>query len=432
MKLSIFNSIIIINNKHTLLYNSFTGKFLVIRKQILELKNLFPDKLKRNNIVLYNQLLEAGMIVESHIDEVALLKLRIDNADYNYNEFILHINPTLDCNFRCWYCYENHILNSKMNNTILNATLTFITSILHKSSIKTFELGFFGGEPLLHFNDIAKKIIIHSRLLCEQLNKELHIHFTSNGSLLNDDIIQFLSQSPCGFQITLDGDKSSHDKIRFNKDNSGSFDTIIKNIYNLINAQINVIVRINYTSKNINTISKIFDYFSNINESQKKFIKFDFQRVWQDKSCCVDETEEKIKEIRHKFKASNFIVLTNYIPHDVRDSCYGDKINHVLINFNGDIFGCTARDFTNKNRIGFIDALGNIHYDTMIIDKRNNSKLSKSVCKTCRIAPICGGGCKQRGLEAFNSKECTFNYTEEEIDNIILEIFEYSLNINPE
>lgn len=124
------------------------------------------------------------------------------------------------------------------------------------------------------------------------------------------------------------------------------------------------------------------------------------------------------------------MVLSNYLPCDVRNSCYGDKLNHILINYNGDVFACTARDFSQENRIGFIDANGVIHYDTDTVAKRNNLKLSKKICKSCRIAPLCGGGCKQRASESPDGDKCTFNYTDEEIDNMILDIFEYTYRTN--
>lgn len=429
MKLSIYNSILIINDKHTLLYNSFSGKFVVVRNQLVNFSDLLTDGFLCNFPSLHNQLLDAGIIVNTDVDEIALLKERISNADNNENEYILHINPTLDCNFRCWYCYENHITNSKMSQEILNSTLSYIHSILKRPSIKSFELGFFGGEPLFYFNNIAKKIISYTHSLCATLGVSLHIHFTSNGALLNDHIIQFLKQYSCGFQITLDGGKTFHDKTRFFKNNNGSYDLIVKNIFCLASSKIDVIVRVNYTSENIDSINSIFKSFENITDDIKKYLRFDFQRVWQDKTTRIDETETKIKSVRKQFIDNGFIVLSNYIPHDVRNSCYGDKVNHILINYNGDVFGCTARDFTSDNSIGKLDSFGEIHFNPVVVHHRNTAKYSKPICLNCRIAPICGGGCKQRALEARLSDECTFNYSEEDIDNIILDIFEYSFNL---
>lgn len=430
MKLSVFNSIIIINGKHTLLYNSFSGKFVVVRNQLLNFSDLTTDRFSRNFPYLHKQLLDAGIIINTDADEIALVKERINNADNNKNEYILHVNPTLDCNFRCWYCYENHIPNSMMSQDVLNSTLAYIQSILKSSSIKFFELGFFGGEPLFYFNNIAKEIISYTHSLCTTLGVSLHIHFTSNGALLTDRIIQFLKQYSCGFQITLDGGKIHHDKTRFFKNGSGSYDVIVKNILSLASSKIEVIVRVNYTSENIDCIDSIFKSFKDVPNDFNKYLRFDFQRVWQDRITRTDETEIKIKLVRKLFIDNGFIVLSNYIPHDVRNSCYGDKTNHILVNYNGDVFGCTARDFTPDNRIGKLDGSGNLQLDPVVVHHRNTAKYSKPICLSCRIAPICGGGCKQRALEARLSEECTFNYSEEDIDNIILDIFEYSFNLN--
>lgn len=428
MKYSLYNSTIYVGGCHTLLYNSFSGKFIVVKNSLLDITKESPQLLSTRYNSLYQQMVEANMIVCDSSDEIEMLQERISAADNNFYEYILHINPTLDCNFDCWYCYENHIPHSKMNTEVLCATKLFISSVLQRPEIKSFELGFFGGEPLLYFNHIAKNIIDHAGKLCGKTEKKLHVHFTSNGSLLTDDIIRFLSKYSCGFQITLDGGEDQHNMTRFYKNKRGSFKDIVKNIHRLVAADIDVIVRVNYTSSNIDSVASVQEYFMDIPEEKKKFIRFDFQRVWQDRGENTDLTEEKISAIRRAFKEYGFVVLANYLPCDVRNSCYGDKLNHILINYNGDVFGCTARDFSQENRIGFIDANGVIHYDTDTVAKRNNSKLSKKICKSCRIAPLCGGGCKQRASESPDGDKCTFNYTDEEIDNMILDIFEYSYN----
>lgn len=165
-------------------------------------------------------------------------------------------------------------------------------------------------------------------------------------------------------------------------------------------------------------------YFENLPVEARTLLKFDFQRVWQD-NAKNDCTEEQIKYIRDSFKSAGFIVLTNYIPRSVTNSCYGDKVNHVLINYNGDVFGCTARDFTRQNSIGVLDASGRIIYDEEKYTIREISKFSKSVCRKCRIAPICGGGCKQKAFEARNTPECTMGYSEADIDGIIIDLLEY-------
>lgn len=429
MKVSTYTSILHINNRHTLLFNAFTQKFVIVRNKVIDLSNNNILSLSAEFPDLYQQLTDAEIIVDESLDEVLRLRKLIIDSDNNASEYILHINPTLDCNFNCWYCYENHIPHSRMDTEVLNGTLRYIDSVLQNPEIKTFELGFFGGEPLFHFNRIAKTVISHVADICTKNQVYLHVHFTSNGALLTDEIIAFLSQFNCGFQITLDGGKDEHDRTRYNKSSNGSYDIIINNIIKLSLAKIDTIVRVNYTSTNIDSVWSILDSFSDIPSINRQYIKFDFQRVWQDRSYSNDETGHKIRDIRQKFQRAGYIVLANYIPHNVTDSCYGDKINHILINYNGDVFGCTARDFTIENRIGQLDSKGVIHFNNELVDKRNNSKLSKSVCQNCRIAPLCGGGCKQRAIEDNYDDRCTLEYSESDMDRIILDIFKHSFNL---
>lgn len=82
-----------------------------------------------------------------------------------------------------------------------------------------------------------------------------------------------------------------------------------------------------------------------------------------------------------------------------------------------------------RNRIGYLEAEGQVHYNKAKLEKRNSSKLSKEICKSCRIAPLCGGGCKQRAIEDPRDGHCTMNYTEELKDKIILDIFEHAFRI---
>lgn len=428
MKYAKYISTIPVEEKHTLLYNALSGKFVVIRNKVLDDIKTVPFELLASDFpTVYKQCVEAGIIVDEAVDEVALLEERIKQADNNSESFILHVNPTLDCNFNCWYCYENYVPHSRMKEDVVKATKSFIDSVLKRPEIKSFSLGFFGGEPLFHFDKVSKEIIGHAAAGCAGSGVRFHVNFTSNGALITEDIVKFLSQYPCGFQITLDGGKPDHDKTRFGKNGDGSFDTIVSNIKLLLQSGIEVIVRVNYTGDNIDSVETIFDSFKDIIAEEKIFVRFDFQRVWQDRNDNVeDETEEKITQIRNLFRDAGFAVNTNYLLHGVSNSCYGDKLNHLLINYNGDVYGCTARDFNKENRIGFLDSCGEVHYDYKKLEKRNNSKLAKAVCKKCRIAPLCGGGCKQRAMEGLDTEGCTYHYSEEKMDQFILDIFEHS------
>ncbi|MDE6027668.1 MAG: radical SAM protein [Muribaculaceae bacterium] len=427
-KLSQFNNKIIIQ-QHTVIYNSFTGQSVVIKKHRL-------SSWEELNILLYedpslkDNLVKSGVLVDDSVDETKELEARVAEGMNHTGEYILHINPTLDCNFRCWYCYENHLLGSQMNTDIIFRLKEYISKVIKREEITQLNLGFFGGEPLLYFEKVAKRIIIYAEKECKKLDKSFHVSFTSNGYALNDEIIDFLSEYPCGFQITLDGGKKDHNLTRFAKNGEGSYDIIVANIHKLVKKRIKVIVRVNFTSRNIDRVSNIYQSFAEIDDNFRQYISFDFQRVWQDRESGQDETEVKIAEIRSYFSGNGFAVHTNYIPRDVRYPCYGDKKDYLLINYNGDVFGCTARDFTTQNRIGFLDESGEVVYEEAKFEQRKASKFSKPVCKKCRIAPICGGGCAQKSYESRQGSECTLGYTEEEKDNIVINILDWAISNN--
>lgn len=174
-------------------------------------------------------------------------------------------------------------------------------------------------------------------------------------------------------------------------------------------------------------VETIKQQFIDVAEDKRKYLRFDFQRVWQERSNDNDSTEDKMISIREEFR-KDFTVLTNYLRKDVRDSCYGDKVNQVLINYDGKLFGCTARDFVEENSIGELGEDGELIYNEEKLQRRSNSKFKKEVCKRCRIAPICGGGCKQKAFEMENIDSCSFNYSSEDKDRIVLDIFEYYIS----
>ena len=428
LKLSYFNNKIVINN-NIIIYNSFTNKSVVIKNHIFSSwGNL--KKMCDKDVILKKLLIESGILIDEEVNEVKELEMRILEGINGNGDYTLHINPTLDCNFRCWYCYENHLVGSQMNDDILSRVKEYISKIVRRDDITQLSLGFFGGEPLLYFDKVAKKIILHAYEECREYGKTLHVSFTSNGYVLNDDIINFLSEYDCGFQITLDGGKNDHDSTRFTKNGVGSYDRIVSNIHKLVAHGIKVIVRVNYTSKNIDSVRSIYHSFSEVGDNLKSNISFDFQRVWQDRESGHDATEVKISEIRSYFSGNGFSVHANYIPRDVRYPCYGDRKEYLLINYNGDVFGCTARDFTTENRVGFLDGSGEVIYDDTKLEHRRASKFSKPVCKTCRIAPICGGGCTQKSYELMQRNGCTLKYTEEDKDKIVIDILDWAISNN--
>ena len=114
---------------------------------------------------LYDSLVENGFILPKEEDEIQKVRELIKEIDDNDELFSLMILPTMNCNFKCWYCYETHVKQSKLDTEFINRIKNFITSTVNLSEMKSFSLSFFGGEPLLYFKkNVSFLSTIHAYL----------------------------------------------------------------------------------------------------------------------------------------------------------------------------------------------------------------------------------------------------------------------------
>ncbi len=423
MKFSQFNTIIPHEDSFAL-YNSLNQQVLFI---LPDLKMLLDASLNEGveslgiyHPTFYNYLVNQNFIVDSSIDEVQLVKELSETVDNNTNSFLLTINPTMNCNFKCWYCYETHIKSSKIDELTFTKINKFISNTAAKGDITEFSLSFFGGEPLLYFKQNVIPIIDHYLEECSNHNKSSSISFTSNGYLINDDFLDYFKSKnkTCSLQITLDGYKSKHDQVRFVSANKGSYEKIISNIKMLILNKFFVRLRVNYTNSNIEDTYLIASEFNDISKEIKdNYLMFDFHKVWQ-------ETEEESTAILlyrnvERINETGITATSNLSPNNVINSCYADKKNSVVINYNGEIYKCTARDFKSENREGYIDDSGELIWENGSLEKRMSAKFKNKPCLTCKILPLCNGGCSQHALEYEGTDYCVYNGDENEKNRIV-------------
>lgn len=429
MKVSLFNSFIPLSGHRTLGYNALQRRFAILPENVSKAIQAQTSTEISCNAEISPEILEtlqkAGFIVSSELDELAELDKELKELNNCNSIAELHINPTLDCNFRCWYCYEEHQKGSGMSAEVLEAVKNHLDRTICEP-LKHFRLSFFGGEPLLKFTTICKPLVEYTESLCKERNIKFHISFTTNSYLLTPEIADFLSHYNCGMQITLDGHREFHNRVRFAPGGIGSYDRIISNVAMLANAGISVVLRINYTLGNIGSVGEIISDLAGQQLSVPDKIQIDFQRVWQDKNkggdekikCLIGEFGKRLKEIGIQYSLPDL--------HNPRlSSCYGDKANYVCINYNGDFFKCTARDFKTERRAGHLAPDGTLIWEPGRKEAWEKAKFSRQVCRSCRIAPICLGGCRQRGLESPDNGNCPLGYDESRKDELILQRFEH-------
>lgn len=252
-KVSKYNTTLRINSDFGVCYNAMSDRFVVLKSQaydelckgdIADFAKKYPEP--------YKQLLDVSAIVDSDVDEARQVRDMIDRVDNDESTFHLHVNPTVDCNFRCWYCYEKHVKGSRMQPDMVEKVKTLMEkTIASHRQLKSFVLSFFGGEPLMYFNAVVKPLMEHLYALCDRQALCPSVSFTTNGYLLNEKMVDFFDGKDVSFQITLDGDRERHDKTRFMPTGKGSFDRIVSNIKLLARHGHSIIMRINYTADNI-------------------------------------------------------------------------------------------------------------------------------------------------------------------------------------
>lgn len=429
MKLSIYNSYIPLGEGISFVYNAFSNKTVIFHREM-------PDD--RSDLLslpaestLFTNLVDSGCIVDDFEDELQKLKDAILETDKNASSYTLIVNPTLNCNFKCWYCYESHFSNSMMSDETVNALITFTVNLVKSDNkLKNFNLSFFGGEPFIGYSKVVKKLLPRISEICRQNDVHFSTHFTTNGYLIDEDRAEFLKDYDCSFQITLDGHRQQHDNTRATKDWKGSYHQILRNIMLLASKGMHVLVRINCTSNNIDSAQGILKDFDMFPEDCKKRISFDFQRVWQDSNNDPDGLHgkvfsDKIHIMSERFINKGFATSSVLFMKGFRNSCYADKINQMTVNYDGGVYKCTARDFNEKNRLGQLCDDGAVLWDKMHPGKRYESKFSDPSCHRCRIAPLCGGGCSQMSLDRPHSGSCPMGYSESIKDDMVLSRFRY-------
>lgn len=397
-----------------MLYNAYSDEVGMLAD---ELKKLYEDKtlndIQNIHPEFYKFLQEKGFLVPSSEIESEKCITKWKKEDEDPSSFTLTINPTLDCNMRCWYCYENHQKSRTMNSEISERIFKFISKKMAEPDLKEFNLSFFGGEPLIRYRSIVKPLTEHACNLAVLFHKKINISFTTNGYLLTPPVVDFLSSLnvPLHFQITLDGNEKLHNKIRHTVNGTGSYAQILDNCKNLLlHPLASITLRCNYTSESAVTFMDLLSDLENRNITPTPSLNIDFQRVWQDKGN-DDEVETKIIHIQHALQKKGF--STSGIKAQEKYRCYAERNNHIVVNYDGNLYHCTARDFTPENAEGTICEDG-----TLLLNEksavRNKVKWGNSACMECNIYPLCNGLCSQQKFEHVGVSGCIAGYTEKD------------------
>ena len=159
-----------------------------------------------------------------------------------------------DCNLACKYCFadEGEYKGDKgmMSFEVGKQALDFL--IANSGNRRNLEVDFFGGEPLMNF-DVVKQLVRYGREQEKIHNKNFRFTLTTNGVLLNDDIMDFINEEMANVVLSVDGRKEIHDLMRPTRNGKGSYDLIMPKFQKLAESrkQKNYYVRGTFTHNNL-------------------------------------------------------------------------------------------------------------------------------------------------------------------------------------
>lgn len=232
----------------------------------------------------------------------------------------LVIVVTSDCNLRCRYCTQDRVKESMTFDVAKAGIDHFFESNANpdKKAVYFIGVSFYGGEPLLEF-DLVRRCAEYVRSKASPWGIPVVFRLTTNGTLLTDEITDFLVKNDIGMAISLDGPKEEHDRNRITKSGTPTFDVVFKNLMHL---------KQRYPTYYFNScsVSAVYDYASDLrrvvewfheNSSVLPPLARASLAAWNEKTCdrfacdVVQSARCRIQETLSMFKD---VLITNDQP----------------------------------------------------------------------------------------------------------------------
>lgn len=426
MKSSRYN-ILVQHEGKKILFNGLSGAMLELDTDTLDCYNKHqsnPDEMKLESPAFFDALKKTKIFINDDFDEMEHIRKRNQKAVYEDKHFELTINPTMDCNFKCWYCYESHV-PGKMSEETRDSVIKMLENLISEKKISGVHLSWFGGEPLMAFDEVIYPIGRKVKDLCETHNLPLTSHITTNAFILDERRAHKMNEIGLNsFQITLDGNEERHNKVRFLKGNGRpTFERVVRNINVLLRTieSVSIGLRINFENE---TLEHIQDIVSLFDESHRDKMKVDFQRVWQTSG--TQHSEALLKTKMELFRDHGYRAYSGSNDFELHTGkkCYADKWYQMVVNWDGNVYKCTARDFVPGNAEGTLQKDGSVSWKDGAIEARfKQAPFERSRCQECNLLPMCMGPCTQHAMEAGEERVndyCWLDDAELTVDDFVI------------
>lgn len=311
-----------------------------------------------------------------------------------------------DCNLACKYCFaeegEYHGRRALMSFETGKRALDFL--VANSGNRVNLEVDFFGGEPLMNWQ-VVKDLVAYGRSLEEPQHKKFRFTLTTNGVLLNDEIMDFVNKEMSNVVLSIDGRKEVNDRMRPHRGGQGSYDEIVPKFQKLAESrgQMNYYVRGTYTHNNLD-FSEDVKHLAELGFEQISVEPVvagpedDYALREEDIPTLLDEYDRLAKYLLERRKAGKPVNFFHFMIDLEGGPCVAKRLSgcgsgteYLAVTPWGDLYPC--HQFVGKEEF----LMGNVEDGITRSDIREEFKkcnvYAKEKCRECFARFYCSGGC---------------------------------------
>ena len=326
----------------------------------------------------------------------------------------LHIAHT--CNLNCSYCFASqgkyHGERAVMSFEVGKQALDFLVE--NSGTRHNLEVDFFGGEPLMNF-DVVKQLVAYARSIEKEKGKNFRFTLTTNGLLIDDDVIDFANREMSNVVLSLDGRKEIHDRFRVDYAGNGSFDRIVPKFKKLVDSRggKGYYMRGTFTHANpdfLEDIKVMLDLgFTELSMEPVVCAAGDSSELTEEDQAIVMEQYEKLAELMlerdregRPFTFYHYMIdLTGGPCIYKRISGCGSGTEYMAVTPWGDLYPCHQFVGDDKFRLGDVwNGVENKECQQCFFDC---NVYARKECRDCWARLYCSGGCAANAYHATGS-----------------------------
>jgi uncharacterized protein len=318
-----------------------------------------------------------------------------------------------DCNLACQYCFaeegEYHGKRELMSFETGKAALNYL--IQNSGSRRNLEVDFFGGEPLMNFQ-VVKDLVQYGREQEKRYDKNFRFTLTTNGVLLNDEVIAFANQEMANVVLSIDGRKKIHDQMRPFRSGAGSYDRIVPQFVKFAASrkQSNYFVRGTYTRHNMDFSEDVLHLadlgFQQISVEpvvgaqgqDYTFTENDLPRLYQEYDKLAKSMIER-EAAGVGFQFFHFMIDLDGGPCVAKrlKGC-GSGTEYLAVTPSGELYPC--HQFVGMDEFLMGNVRDGIKDESIPRKFQGCNVYSKEKCRTCFAKFYCSGGCAANSYQS--------------------------------